>query len=217
MRSWILPATLLACLASRGAAADALGTAAPRPCSEVPALARSFTDVATLRAAFTDRKDIALLDAPLISKGHVYYQRPDRLHLATESPARQSVTLAGTRVKIVQADLGREASMDLGASEIARAVVSNLLLVLGGRIDALTALYRCEATQDGDSWRLSLVPLRAPLSGVVRGMAIRLALDGTLREVRIEETDGDSSTMTFQDTVANRPFTDEEARAYFTP
>ncbi len=198
-------------------AADAPVSVAPRPCNEVPGLTQSFTDVSTLRAAFTDRKEIAILNAPLVSKGHVYYQRPDRLHIVTEAPARQSVTLSGARIKVVQADLGRESSMDLGASEVARAVVANMLLVLGGRIDALSSLYRCEAVPEEDAWRLTLVPLRDPLAKAVRKMDVRMARDGTLREVRVEELGGDASTMTFRDTVANRPFTDEEAKAYFTP
>jgi len=183
----------------------------------VPGLAQAFSGVSTLRAAFTDRKDIAILDAPLVSSGHVFYQRPDRLHMATESPSRQSVTLVGTRVRVVQEDLGREQAMDLGASDVAKAVVANILLVLGGRIDALSALYRCTAEPERDAWRMTLVPLREPMTKVVRRMVVRLARDGTLREVRVEELDGDSSTMSFTDAVSNRPFTDPEVRSYFTP
>lgn len=212
--------TLLACLASPATAAEV--PAAPpvplsQPCDKVPGLVQAFAEVSTLRAAFTDSKDIAILDAPLVSKGRVYYQRPDRLHLATEAPSRQSVTLVGTRVRVVQEDLGREQAMDLGVSDVAKAVVANILLVLGGRIDALSELYRCTAEPDRDAWRMTLVPLREPMTKVVRRMVVLLARDGTLREVRVEEPDGDASTMSFTATVTNRPFTDQEVRSYFTP
>ncbi len=207
---------LLACLASPAAAAEPPAKAAV-PCDQAPGLAQAFTGVTTLRAAFTDRKEIALLDAPLVSKGHLFYQRPDRLHMVTESPSRQAVTLAGTKVKVVQKDLGREQAMDLSASDIAKAVVSNILLVLGGRIDELTQLYRCSAEAEADAWHLSLIPLKEPMSKVIRRMDVRMARDGTLREVRVEELGGDASTMTFTDLQANRPFTDPEVRSYFTP
>lgn len=214
----MVPATLLAFLASPAAGAEAARTVAiPRPCDQVPGLQKAFVAVTTLRAAYTDSKEIALLDAPLVSRGRIFYQRPDRLHMATESPSRQAVTLVGNRVKVVQQDLGRQESMDLGTSDVAKAVVSNILLVLGGRIDTLSDLYRCTAAPDADDWRLELVPLREPMTKVVRRMQVRVAGDGTLREVRVEEPDGDASTMTFTGADANRPFTDEEVRSYFSP
>jgi hypothetical protein len=187
------------------------------PCDSDPALMAAFQSVQTLRAAFEDRKEMDLLDRPLLSRGHVYYQRPDRLHLATESPGRQTVTLVGSKVRIVQKDLGRSQSMDLSASEIAKAIVSSLMLALGGRVDALLPLYRCQAAVAEGGWRLSLTPREATLARVVERLQVRIRHDGALREVRVDEVDGDASVMTFVDPVLNVPFTPDEEKAYFSP
>ena len=187
------------------------------PCETLPGLMSAFQGVTTLRAAFDEVKEIDLLDEPLVSKGHLYYQRPDRLHLATEWPTHQAVTLVGTSVRIVQKDLGRAESVDLSGSEMAKAVVSSLMQVLGGRVEALLPRYRCTASQDADGWMLSLLPLDRAMAKVVQRLRVRVGRDGTLREVRIEEENGDVSTQTFTDRVTNVPFTAAEEKTYFAP
>lgn len=227
MRSWIALAMLPAFLASTAAAEPRepvlhepeppKAPAVEAPCDSIPALVAAFQSVRTLRARFEDRKEMDLLDEPLVSRGRLYYQRPDRLHMVTESPSRQAVTLVGPRVRIAQQDLGRVESLDLSANEIARAVVSSVLFALGGRVEALLPLYRCHAASMDGGWRLSLVPQQATLSRVVRRLQIRLGADGGLREVRVEEVNGDASVLTIRDPVTNVPFTADEEKAYFAP
>lgn len=227
MRSWIALAMLPAFLASAAAAEPpepALHGPEPlRPpavesaCDQAPGLLAAFQSVRTLRARFEDRKEMDLLDEPLVSRGRLYYQRPDRLHMVTESPARQSVTLVGATVRIAQADLGRTQSADLSGSEIAKAVVSSVLYALGGRVDALLPLYRCQAAALDGGWRLTLVPRQASLARVVDRLVVRVGRDGSLREVEVDESNGDRSVMTILDPVTNAPFTPDEEKAYFSP
>jgi len=178
---------------------------------------RSFQEVRTLRAAFTDRREVDLLDEPLVSRGRLHYQRPDRLHYAVESPGRQEIVVAGSQVRVSQRDLGRARSLDLQASDPARAVVSSLIQVLGGRLDRLEADYLCRSLRMADGWEVRLAPRGPPLDRAVRGIEARIAGDGSLREVRVREATGDSSRMTLEDVQVNVPFSAEEEKAYFTP
>ena len=209
MRSWLACLPVLAVLAG-SAAAD------PVPCDRIKMLAR-FPGLKTLRAEFTDRKRIALLEEPLVSSGRIAYQRPDRIRQVTERPAHQTIVIAGSRVTVVQHDLGREESLDLGTNAVAKAVVGNILLVLGGRLDELSRQYRCTGTEEEDLVRLRLVPLKEPMSTVIREMDVVIAPDAKIRQVTLHEVGGDSSEMTFTNVVTDKPFTDEEVRANFTP
>ncbi|GEM_PF-3556096 len=178
---------------------------------------RSFQEVRTLRASFIDRREVDLLSEPLTSRGHLYYQRPDRLHYALESPGRQEVIVVGSQVRVHEPDLGRSQSLDLGASVIARAVVTSLIQVLGGRLDRLEAEYRCRSLRMAEGWEVRLVPQGPPLDRVVRGIEVRIARDGSLREVLVREATGDSSRMTLENVQVNVPFSPEEEQADFTP
>jgi len=160
---------------------------------------------------------VDLLEEPLVSRGRLHYQQPDRLHYQVDSPGRQEIVVAGDRVRVSQADLQRSRSLDLGASEIARAVVTSLIRVLGGQLDRLEADYRCVSRRLGDGWEVRLAPRGPPLDRAVRGIEVRIATDGGLREVRVRETSGDSSRMTLEDLRLNVPFTAEEEKAYFSP
>lgn len=188
----------------------------PVHCENIPELAGGLGHVATLRADYTESRTLSLMSEPLLSKGSILYARPDRLRMATTSPSRQTVTLVGTRLTVVHHDLDRRETMELDRNPIARAVTGNILRVLSGNIDTLGGEYRCTASPvDGGGWRLGLIPLKEPMSKVMRSMTVTVGPDRLVREVLMEEVGGDSSTMTFFNARAGEALSPEAVAAEF--
>ena len=198
-------------------AADPPAASAAVPCGQEKALAARFASVRTMRARFTEEKRISLLAQPLVSEGRIVYVKPDRIRQDTDRPARQTVLLSGTKVRILQHDLGREQTLDLASNSTARAIVRNILLVMSGRVEGLSDAYACTLSRPDGAYQLHLVPKQEPLTRMIRTMTVHVGADLKLRSLTIDEVGGDSSTLTFADVKHDEPLTEAQVKELFEP
>lgn len=223
-------------LVSAALAAAALAQAAPlaaspadEPARPAPSVAAesvaSAAELATLEAVmagmagargvvaeFREVKELALLSAPLESRGVLHFVPPDRLLRRTLEPLRSELLVDGSRV--VFRDAAGAAPVDLSGDPSARQFVDNVTILFRGDLAALRERYEVAFEASPPRWRLALTP-RDP---VVRRFVASLTLEGeakALREMVLLERDGDRTTTRFERVDTDHAHTPEEIRALF--
>jgi outer membrane lipoprotein-sorting protein len=195
-------------------AAVALAAQAPAP-AESLTLDELLRHMATTRgvvAEFREVKVLALLDAPLETKGKLYFVPPDKLARVTTSPAATRLVLDGSRMRF-EDETGTN-DVDLAENPVARQFAENLIVLWRGDRTALEAIYTLDFHADGPRWTLGLAPKGAPLDRFIT--SLRLSGDGqTMREMELLERDGDRTQTVFEKTDVDHAFDPEEERAIF--
>lgn len=165
-------------------------------------------------AEFREIKTLKLLDAPLETRGTVYFEPPDKLARVTREPAESRLVLDGSRMRFQDAAGARD--VDLAENPVARAFADNLIVLWRGDKAALEKIYALDFRADGSRWQLELTPRGAPLDRFVRG--IEMKGDGAaMVEMSVVETDGDRTRTLFEKTDVAHVFGEAEARAIFGP
>jgi hypothetical protein len=162
--------------------------AAPR---DVGALLAAFAANPGFEAEFAETKTIALLSAPLETRGRIYFRRPDRLLRVVESPVRARVLVTPHEVKM-RSD-GKVERLALGTMPEVRALVSSLLGLLAGDRAALEEAHAPSLELlDGGRWRLTLVPRSKRLAALVGELRFegRAAI---VERITVREASGDVS------------------------
>ena len=197
-------------------AAFALGADAP-PRAETLTLDELLGHMATTQgvvAEFREVKLLALLDAPLETRGTLYFVPPDKLARVTTSPAATRLLLTGDHMRFE--DEAGTSDIDLSANPVARQFANNLIVLWRGDRAALEAIYRLEFSADGASWKLALAPKSAPLDRFIT--SIRIAGEGPeIRDMDLLESDGDRTHTVFEKTEVDHAFGPEEERTIFGP
>lgn len=197
-----------------------LGADAPAP-SQQPngtlTLDELLGHMATTRgvvAEFREVKLLSLLDAPLETRGTLYFVPPDRLARVTTSPTATRLVLRGDQMRFE--DEAGANDIDLSANPVARQFADNLVVLWRGDRAELEKLYRLEFSAVGPAWKLALAPKGSPLDRFIT--SIRLSGDGQkISEMELLETDGDRTHTVFEKTEVDHAFGPDEERAIFGP
>ncbi len=165
-----------------------------------------------VEAAFEERKELALLAAPLETRGVIYFVPPDRFARFTTMPARSALVVSGDEVHLRE---GRDAQeIDLTGNRMANVFVENFVSLWSGDRERLERLYATEFHGTREAWELRLVPRRAPLANVIARITLRGDLEA-MRELVVDERDGDRTATRFGATDSERQFTPDELERIF--
>ena len=179
----------------------ALASAAlPRPALAAPATLESILarigGQSPREAAFTERKHIALLDAPVESSGLLRYVAPDRLERITQHPVKEAMRLDGDLL-VLERD-GRTRTAAAAQFPAVAALVGSLRDVLAGNAEALRRLFKVVVQGDAVRWQIDLLPSDSDMAKLVSRVTLRGGED-RLEEVETLQADGDRSVMTLTD------------------
>ena len=158
-------------------------------------LMESMAAVKTSRSKFSEKKHLAILNAPLVSSGTLLFRAPDRLEKHTLSPRKAVLILEGERLTIEDAEAGKQRTVELQAYPVIRAFVEGVRATLAGDLDALSRYYRVTLDGHRAGWRLTLRPVDPEMQALVKIVLI----DGSgsrIRTLEIVESAGDRSVMT---------------------
>jgi len=186
----------------------------PTP-KDAPTLLRALATIPGLEARFHERKQLALLKAPLESEGRLYYAPPGHLVRIVESPSRQTVRIGPTSLEVID-DRGTQ-TIDLSGRPDVKLFVESFARVLAGDYEALEAAYAVQfelLLEDSARWRLTLRPKSPMLAHLVD----RLELEGrgyAIDTIRVLETRGDSSITSIVSADPTRRFSPAEREAIF--
>jgi outer membrane lipoprotein-sorting protein len=163
-------------------------------------------------AEFHEVKTLKILDAPLESRGTIYFAQPDRFARVTREPAETRLVLDGGRMSFRDAAGGSD--VDLSANPVARAFADNLMVLWRGDRAALEAIYKLDFHSEGAHWQLALAPRHSPLDQFLRTITLRG--DGpAMQQMEVLEADGDRTQTFFEKIDVEHEFGAEEARAVF--
>jgi outer membrane lipoprotein-sorting protein len=174
--------------------AACLAAAAPAAAFELDTLMGWLAAVPAAKNSFTETKHSALLSAPLVLKGTLAYQRPDRLEKNVLSPYEERTLIAAGTVTVENRTLKQTRSFSLASSAAVSALVESMRATLAGDRASLERHYKLKLEGQPEAWVLDLAPRERKLADFVK--QIRIA--GTrerIQRIEVEEASGDRSIM----------------------
>jgi len=160
--------------------------------TELEALMQRFAASGGVRARFRESRQLSILTDPIETTGTLYFAPPDRLARHTTWPGRSSIVIETDRVLLAD-ETGRRV-FDLNTSEVARALVGNLIIVFRGDLEALRARYSISFDSNAERWTLDLEPRARALRSVIE--RIRFVGHGRdLTAMETRESNGDRTLM----------------------
>lgn len=171
----------------------------------------ALADVRSVRTQFVQEKRLALFKNPLITRGVILLEMPDKLLWRVETPIRYALLLDGRQAKQWDGETGKTQRIPLDGNPVFAAVTEQLRAWFGGRYTLLA--------HDYDIVRRSTKPavfVFSPKEGTPPAKLLR-TITVTFREdnryiasIRIDETGGDVTTLTFDETTINTPIPPSE-------
>jgi hypothetical protein len=158
-------------------------------------LMQNMAQVKSARGHFTERKYMAMLNAPLDSSGTLVYTAPARLEKYTLLPKPETLVLEQDKLVIEFKDRNQRRTLALRDYPVIWAFVESIRSTLAGDLQTLNRFYRTSLTGSEERWRLSLVPAEPTMQSVVK--EIHIGGGGNqVRTIEIVEGEGNRSVMT---------------------
>lgn len=210
MKRLVLMLPLLAFVpTSTAGAADAV---AEQP-TDARSLLEKLSTVSGLEARFVEKKKLALLKAPLVSEGRIYYTRGGYMARMVEKPITSTVRIGPTKLEVI--DESGKKDIDLRSRPDIKTFVESFVHVVAGDYDALAKVYKLSFASEGDdAWLLTLVPTSETLSKLVKKLEIR-GRGFAPHTILVLEAAGDSTEIVLNSVDPEREFTAEERERLF--
>lgn len=154
-----------------------------------------------LRADFIQEKSMAAFKRPLQTRGRLVFARGKGVIWVIESPIKLTYVLAEDRIVEIGEDGISQVRTARDIPGLAQ-VASLFRALLGAQTDVLAENFTVTPEGTLDAWRLVLVPKPGPLAQAMR--EIRMSGGRHVDRIRIEEANGDSSTLVFRNTSVDR-------------
>lgn len=177
------------------------------------ALLAKFAGMSGLSAKFREEKRMALLAAPLVNEGVLYFAPKGRLARHITAPAPATVLIDEGTLRY--ADAGGSETLALDSNPVLRLFIDSFVKIFAGDREALNRMYTLElAAGAGDRWTLRLRPRVAPITQIIERIEIT-GHDVTLETMRVIEIGGDETVTTFTEVDPARRFTADELKSLF--
>lgn len=145
------------------------------------------------RAAFVEKKYIAMLDRPVESSGELGYTAPDRLEKITVKPRPERMLVEGDTLTIERGKQRHSVKMQEYPELVA--FIDSIRGTLAGDRRVLERSFRLKLEGGAERWTLQLTPSDIAVGRNVH--LIRIAgVQDEVRGMEIIQTDGDRSVMT---------------------
>lgn len=191
---------LLSALAATAVAAEAACTSTP---SCLAAIQHGQKDTRSFTADFVQVKHVSLLDEPLVSRGRMSFQRPDRMRLEITEPVQAVVLINGREVKIPGISEKDAKAMSMGP-------VAGMFTQLGALFSGDTAALQkgfdvtARANAAGDGVDVVLVPREESWRKLFRHIDLHFTgSDMLAREIRLEDGFGDHLEVKLENVQRN--------------
>lgn len=156
-------------------------------------LMQTLAQVRSSHAAFSETKNVALLDKPQISSGELIYKAPDYFEKRTLQPQAETLILNGDTVLIARGQ--KHYLLKLADYPEIAAFTASLRGTLAGDRQMLQRSYALSLEGSKTHWKLQLLPTDSRIKNRIARILIRGA-NNELRSIEIIQTDGDSSITT---------------------
>lgn len=164
-------------------------------------LMRELATVKQGEASFTERRQIAQLDQPLLSSGRLSFSAPDRFERETLKPRRELLSVVGNQLTLAQGSRSRTLALD--AVPEAQVIVEAVRGTLTGNGAVLQRHFGVQLGGSAERWTLELQPIEPK----VRALVAQIRVSGRraeLTEVQMTMADGDRSTMKIEPVMVSK-------------
>ncbi len=155
---------------------------------------QALAAVPAVETAFREEKTLAVLDAPLVATGVLYYRAPDFLRKRTLHPHPEDYEADGHWLTVETPEAGRR-QFNLNGYPQLRPFVEAIRATQAGDQAALARYYQLEFQGTPADWSLRLTPHDADAQRYVAAIVLR-GRNGRIDTMETLEPDGDRSVMT---------------------
>ncbi len=163
---------------------------------------QGLAEVKSATANFTERKTMAVLDAPLVVSGTLSYIAPDWMQKDTLLPVPERFVLSGRQVTMSGGADHQTHIFSLDDDPLIGGLTEGILATLAGNLPGLERVYDVQLTGSQADWQLLLRPKDARLSQMIRWMRIRGSLN-RIEAIDTQSGNGDHSEMHVDEKFGN--------------
>jgi outer membrane lipoprotein-sorting protein len=160
----------------------------------------------TLRTDFIQEKHLAVLDRPLVLKGTLFMQKPGLFAWHVREPLRYSMVIRGETVRQWDEDSDRVQEMSLSKNPAFRMAIRQMRGWFSGAYRSMLGEYEV-ALVDEAPVSLRFTPRKTALAReIIDSVTVVFETDERyIQKIEIVEEGGDSTLLTFADTLLNSP------------
>jgi len=166
-----------------------------------------------LRGEFEQSKQVQGFARPLVSRGSFIVARERGVLWITRTPFPSQLRLTRDEILATQANGAVAFRLDASKEPAVRVINGLMFSLLNGDLGGLEQHFKIEGSADAKAWALVLTPKAGAIARLMN--RIELAGDRHVRSIRIDEANGDKTTIRFS-AQASEPATlsAEEARRF---
>jgi hypothetical protein len=164
---------------------------------DLAALMRRMAEVPARQARFAETRYVAILTAPLETRGRLGYVRPDRVTKHVLAPFEERISVQGDTLTVENKSRGELRTMPVQGNPVVWGLVESLRATLAGDAVALQRFYRAALSGTRAAWILTLEPLDPQVARHLQSIRIAGA-DSQVVSIEIREANGDRSVMTIE-------------------
>jgi len=179
--------------------------------SSLKELETVLADVKTVKTQFVQEKKMALFKKPMVTKGTILLEMPEKLMWKIESPVKYKLLIDGQQAKQWDGETGKTVKIPLTEQPIFAAVTQQLRSWFTGNYRLLSKDYTITKIA-GEQLAFEFVPkAELPQAKIIKRVAVTFQKDKKyIESFLIEEQGGDTTTLKFEETTLNGPIAKEE-------
>jgi outer membrane lipoprotein carrier protein len=169
-------------------------------------LENTMKEIKTVQADFIQEKNLALFEQKIVLKGKVFIQKPDLLSWRVFTPLRYSMVMRGAMISQWDEDTNKVQSVSLDKNPSFQVAIAQMQNWFCGAYTSMQGDYTIVAV----SKRPLVLEFTPKENALARNFITRVTVSFQddsryLKELRIEEKSGDSTGITFMNTLLNQP------------
>ena len=169
-------------------------------------LEKTMSGTKTISTDFIQEKNLALFNQKIILKGKIFIQKPGLLSWRVISPMRYSMVIKGSTISQWDEDTNQVQQVSLAKNPSFQVAIVQMQNWFCGTFKSMLDDYKITLTTEHPI-ALEFIPLE---NSVTRNFIKRVTVlfqndERYIKEVRIEEKNGDSTSLVFVNAQLNQP------------
>ena len=181
--------------------------------TDIPELLRKLgqkaSDFKTLKTDFVQEKNLAVFQNKIVMKGRIYLQKPHRIAWHVDKPVKYSVLITDKVIRQWDEDTNQVQELPLSKNPVFKVVLGQLTTWFSGNYISLLDDYSLLVKKQ-NPFIFEFIPKETNFAKkIIRSITVTFRDDERyLKQIKILEISGDSTIITFENTVLNPPLED---------
>lgn len=156
---------------------------------------------------FTQTKHLAMLREKMVSKGKMYYRKPDKLRWEYVSPYKYTFILNGAKVSV--ANNKRNDVIDTRNNKLFKEIARIMMSTVTGRALSDTGDFTITINETAPTWDVTLVPKRKNIKQMFSKIILKFRrTDCQVQQIELYEKNGDRTEIKLQNIKTPSPVND---------